>query len=210
MRTPEEYTNNLKKKYISKEMLEACLYSANKRAKNYRDISRKIRRSCQEDNKYWQMKHADTKKEEFYSLKEKMLGALTPICIHREIYGYERIRIYSYQDEYWEIPDDEVVWRNKYYDPFDDESDGYGYIHFKDINDYNRPKSRYYLFYDLGGAHTFHTPINEEDLELHNNLEIISISELKTFGKKTNSLVSPKLIKKVADLIDRGFYEMEA
>lgn len=37
MKTPEEYTKNLKKGIITDEMLNQCLYSVNKRAKNYRD-----------------------------------------------------------------------------------------------------------------------------------------------------------------------------
>ena len=35
MRTPKEYTDNLKKKTITESMLLDCLYSVNKRAKNY-------------------------------------------------------------------------------------------------------------------------------------------------------------------------------
>lgn len=37
MKTPPQYTKNLKNKIITEEMLINCLYSSNKRAKNYRD-----------------------------------------------------------------------------------------------------------------------------------------------------------------------------
>lgn len=37
MRTPVEYTNNLKKGIITDQMLVDCLFSVNKRAKNWRD-----------------------------------------------------------------------------------------------------------------------------------------------------------------------------
>lgn len=40
MKTPLEYTKNLKNKIITKQMLLDCLYSSNKRAKNYRDKER--------------------------------------------------------------------------------------------------------------------------------------------------------------------------
>ena len=43
MRTPKEYTDNLKKKIITENMLLDCLYSVNKRAKNYRDKERDYR-----------------------------------------------------------------------------------------------------------------------------------------------------------------------
>lgn len=37
MRTPQEWTKNLENGTISEEMLDAALYSVNKRAKNCRD-----------------------------------------------------------------------------------------------------------------------------------------------------------------------------
>lgn len=43
MRTPKEYTENLKNNIITESMLLDCLYSANKRAKNYRDKAREYR-----------------------------------------------------------------------------------------------------------------------------------------------------------------------
>lgn len=41
MKTPPEYTKNLKKKLITEQMLSDCLFSVNKRAKNYRDQAQK-------------------------------------------------------------------------------------------------------------------------------------------------------------------------
>lgn len=43
MRTPTEYTRNLKNKIITEKMLLDCLYSCNKRAKNWRDKEREYR-----------------------------------------------------------------------------------------------------------------------------------------------------------------------
>lgn len=37
MKTPKEYQDNLKNGIITEEMFTDCLYSVNKRAKNYRD-----------------------------------------------------------------------------------------------------------------------------------------------------------------------------
>ena len=40
MKTPKEYTKNLKNGIITEDMIVDCLYSVNKRAKNYRDKER--------------------------------------------------------------------------------------------------------------------------------------------------------------------------
>jgi len=45
METPRAWKNNLKDGVITLEMVEACLYSINKRAKNYRDLARNYRHS---------------------------------------------------------------------------------------------------------------------------------------------------------------------
>ena len=43
MKTPKEYSDNLSNHIITKQMLVDCLYSVNKRAKNYRDKEREQR-----------------------------------------------------------------------------------------------------------------------------------------------------------------------
>lgn len=43
MRTPAAYNNNLKNHIITIQMLVDCLYSSNKRAKNWRDKQREYR-----------------------------------------------------------------------------------------------------------------------------------------------------------------------
>ena len=43
MRTPKEYSDNLKKAIITDEMVSDVLYSYSKRAKNYRDKIREYR-----------------------------------------------------------------------------------------------------------------------------------------------------------------------
>lgn len=43
MRTPKEYTANIKNGIITAPMLTDCLYSVNKRAKNWRDKEREYR-----------------------------------------------------------------------------------------------------------------------------------------------------------------------
>ena len=104
MKTPKKYTEKLKQGIITKEMLLDCLYSSNKRAKNYRDKEREYREYYRNQryayDKYDNEGMARLKKQKYYHQKEKMLSILKPVCIHKELYGYEKKRIYEYEKEY--------------------------------------------------------------------------------------------------------------
>ena len=50
MRTPCIYTKKLKEKVITKDMLLDCLFSVNKRAKNFRDKERELKEKIAEVN----------------------------------------------------------------------------------------------------------------------------------------------------------------
>ena len=129
MKTPLEYTKNLKNHIITPQMLLDCLYSSNKRAKNWRD------------------------KEQEY----------------REFYRSSR---YSY-------------------DKYDNVAIAY----------------HYYLFYSIGSdlAHTFHTPISEDDAKKY-NLDIVDIDTLYTEGHDIHDLISNQFVTKVVTLIESGNY----
>lgn len=105
MRTPKEYTENLKRGIITEAMLQDCLFSVNKRAKNYRDKEREYRNRYR-SNYYYRHdiynneERYRTKKNEYYAQKDLLLTILSPVCIHKELIGYERKRIYDYEKEY--------------------------------------------------------------------------------------------------------------
>ena len=70
MRTPAAYNNNLKNHIITMQMLVDCLYSSNKRAKNWRDKQREYReRRSYHYDKYDNEGKAKEKKEEYYHQK---------------------------------------------------------------------------------------------------------------------------------------------
>lgn len=69
MRTPKEYTDNIKNGIITTSMLEAALYSVNKRAKNYRDAERETRHRYGRYSKY--ADSSEWKKDEFYKSSEE-------------------------------------------------------------------------------------------------------------------------------------------
>lgn len=214
MRTPAEFTKKLKEHVVTTDMLLMCLYSSNKRAKNYRDKEREYRdyaRSMRSWNRYWYDKYgneekARNKKEEYYSQKEILLSVLHPTCIHKEKIGYEKIRIYDYQPEYRKMRK-QFVWENCYFDHELDRE-----VWFGDVEDKGNPRYHYYLFYDLDHTYTFHSPVTETEarkISSQKGLEIILIDHLQTEGHDINELVSNQFVKKVVDMIQSGQYTLD-
>ena len=195
MKTPEEYTKNLKKGIITDEMLNQCLYSVNKRAKNYRDR----KKGYYGDYQYYSM---EKKEKEFYKKKEKLLSLLNPVCIHKELIGYEKERVYSYEDDYDKkcikrYLLDQIVYANSYLD-----YDTYDEVFFFDYWNYEKPIYLYFLFYELG-TKSYHTPIENPN---NYNLPIETIGRLNTYGENCNNLISIQFVNKVIKLIKTGKY----
>lgn len=201
MKTPKEYTDNIKKGIITTSMLEAALYSVNKRAKNYRDAEHKARCQYGRYSKY--AGSSEWEKNKFYSKKDKLLNILKPICIHKEFAGYERTRIYSYEQDYddryfYAWVHNQIVWENYYFD-----HDTGMCVEFFDVEDRSQKNYRYYLYYNVG-HHTFHTPINNPEKY---NLPEKEIGTLDTHGDDYLDLCSVQFVDKVIALIDSGKYK---
>lgn len=209
MKTPKDYQNNLKNKIITKEMLLDCLYSSNKRAKNYRDKVRELRNYFRYNkyayDKYGNIEKALEKKEEYYAQKEEMLSILEPVCIHKEFIHFERQRIYDYEKDYIKYQKKgNFVWENCYFD-----EDLMREVWFGNIETENKI-FHYYLFYDLGGNHTFHSPIKESDVIKfkQQGLIIEEIDTLETQGHDITDLISNQFVKKVITLIKSKDFEL--
>lgn len=203
MRTPKEYTKNVQNHIITAQMLSDCLYSCNKRAKNWRD-KESYYRSMRYDT-YHNEENARAEKEAYYYQKEKLLSIVNPVCVHREtIQKTWRERIYEYEDEYWMYKEQgEFVHENGYYD-----NEMHEYVEFGDI-EVSGEIQKFYIFYDLGCGHTFHTPLcDDEEEEIaqnyarKHNLQIIDIGRLITYGDKIDDLISTQFVKKVLSLIE--------
>lgn len=97
MRTPKAYTENLRNGIITEEMFGGCLYSANKRAKNFRDNAREQRRRY---GRYADTSANNAKKMQYYREKEFFLQFLKPVALHKEIlernYLGQDVRYYLY------------------------------------------------------------------------------------------------------------------
>lgn len=185
-------------------MLSDCLYSVNKRAKNCRNQARSY-----ENSSYWV--HAASsgeayrsKEDEYYQMKESLLKMLSPVCIHHELLGYAKVRTYSYQKDYKKkyakaSREELIVWENSYYDYESGEE-----VYFFDTEDKAKPKENYYLFYELLD-HSYHSPIEKEDIGKYPDLEVVDLSEpLRTNGYDETKLISVQFVRKVIKLIESG------
>ena len=102
MKTPKEFTNNIKNGIVTMNMLGACIYSVNKRAKNYRDNIKELNYYSKK-NKYWYDKYDnkgkyEEKMNEYYSIKDELLNFISPIEIHKVIYCKDW---YDYEYQEW-------------------------------------------------------------------------------------------------------------
>lgn len=197
MKTPNEYSENLKSGVITDEMISDVLYSYSKRAKNYRDKEREYR-SYFRSNRYaidWYGNESQCreKKELLYSKKDDILKCYANhlVKVHYQE-SYTRKRVYDYDEDLEKKMDSlgyEVVWSNCYYD-YDEDREVF-------FNDYAIPTKLYFLYYEFPG-HTFHTPIDECDVKkLYKDLEQEELIDFETFGKDVNDLLSLQFCDKV-------------
>ena len=116
--------------------------------------------------------------------------------------GYDRIRYYAGEPGY-----DEHLDMYAYTGWWFDRESGceipYGEVEDKDCPNYN-----YYLFYDFGAKHTFHTPIFFEEIKNY-DLDVVDISRLNTSGMNINNLISSTFVRKVTDMIQTGKYKVD-
>ena len=203
MRTPKRYTDLIKNKKITNQIIAECIYSVNKRAKNYRD---KIEDSNQAGfYKYKEINNEKAKeqKERYYSMKEDLLLNFSPKLVHKQYVGEKRQRVYSYQKNFAKLYNEkinDITWENSYYD-----SDRNKEIDFFDYS-LGEKKYLYFLYYEIG-EYSFHTPITEERAEKNTELEIKEIDEnFQTHGADIVDLLSTQFVQKVIDLLDSGDY----
>lgn len=108
MATPKRMTKAIKNRTITSEILGACTYSINKRAKNCRDNVEKSRHSFEYDY-YNNAEKNEKKKKYYYAMKDSFLNILEPVCIHR-VHGSK-----SVYDGRTYICEDKVIFYCKYY-----------------------------------------------------------------------------------------------
>ena len=203
MRTPKRYTDLIKNKKITNQIIAECIYSVNKRAKNYRDKIKDYNQAGFYKYKENNIENAKEQKEKYYRMKDDLLLNFSPKLIHKKYDGEKRQRVYSYQKNYAKLYNEkinDIVWENSYYD----------YDRNKEVDffDYSlgEKKYLYFLYYEIG-EYSFHTPITEERVEKNTQLEIKEIDEnFQTHGADIVDLLSTQFVQKVIDLLDSGDY----
>ena len=203
MRTPKRYTDLIKNKKITNQIIAECIYSVNKRAKNYRDKIEDYKQAGFYRYKENNIENAKEQKEKYYSMKEDLLLNFSPKLIHKKYDGEKIQRVYSYQKNYTKLYNEkinDIIKENSYYD----------YDRNKEVDffDYSlgEKKYLYFLYYEIG-EYSFHTPITEERLEKNTQLEIKEIDEnFQTHGADIVDLLSTQFVQKVIDLLDSGDY----
>lgn len=203
MRTPKEYTENLKKGIVTLAMLDDVLFSYNKRAKNYRDKAQEYREK-RRWNRYWYDKYdnegkCEEKKQMLYDRKSDILSCCPKSlkAVHK-LTKQVKIRIEDNEPEYCEYEKDiarylsgspsKVIYMNSYYDREIEEV-----VNF--INVYV-DRNEYYLYYEFPN-HSFHHPITEADLAKYKDLQVISLDSLATYGEDIIELLPLPFCDKV-------------
>ena len=203
MRTPKRYTDLIKNKKITNKIIAECIYSVNKRAKNYRDKIEDYKQARFYKYKENNIENAKEQKEKYYSMKEDLLLNFSPKSIHKQYVGDKSKRVYSYQKNYTKLYNEkinDIIKENSYYD--------YDRNREVDFFDYSlgEKKHLYFLYYEIG-EYSFHTPITEERAEKNTKLEIKEIDEnFQTHGADIADLLSTQFVQKVIDLLDSGDY----
>lgn len=164
-----------------------CLYSVNKRAKNFRDKAQHYRH-----NRYYSGYYQEEDMDRYYGYKDQFLSLLTPVCIHKQDVGYETRRVYDYEKDYRKMSNRNIVWQNCYYDR-DEDREVWFY-------DYETKTKRYlYFLYYVVGDKSFHKPISSPS---GYDLPIKPIDDdFMTFGQDTKDLISPQFVLKVLDML---------
>lgn len=188
MTTPKEYTKNLNAGIITPQMLSDCIYSVSARAKNCKFQEHWYNKYTYDY--YGNQQTYRYKKEQYYKLKEELLSCLQPVCIHKSQYEAYR-RYYSNQDRYYDFSKSDKIIETGY--AFDDRNDDP--VFYLDVNE---DVIKYFLFYDLGTNHTFHTPIDDPAIY---DLPIVEIDKIKSHGEDTTDLISMAFVNKILEFV---------
>lgn len=219
MRTPAEWTKNLADGVITEDMLSAALYSVNKRAKNCRDKKREYKKGW---DRYHNADRYEEQESAYYVQKEELLSVLSPLCIHREHLGFQRIR---HRETDPGFIDDlarcfcagTICWSNSFvtrdYDYEYDYDYGAQRTYFFDEMLPDQEILHYYLYYAVGD-HTFHSPLEMDDAAVleyakEHHLDIVDISHLDTKGNDILELCSTAFVSKLLDVIRSEKYSLQ-
>lgn len=203
MKTPNLYKELINEKKITNEIIAECIYSVNKRAKNYRDKIKEYKNGRSHQHLESNIEKAEEEMGKYYQLKEEFLKVFTTNLIHKQFIGEKKKRVYSYEKNYEKLlkeKTNDIFWKNSYYD-YDKDME----IEFFDYH-LGTKKYLYFLYCEIG-EYSFHSPVSEKIAESNTELEIQEIDEnFKTHGSKNEGLLSMQFVKKVLELLQSEDY----
>ena len=203
MRTPKNYIQLVNDKKITNEMIAECIYSVNKRAKNYRDKIRKYKDDRYNRYTARNIENAEDEMEKYYTMKEELLTVFEPSLIHEQYVGEEKKRVFSTEEDYDKLlqeKSNDILRKGSYYD--DENSIEVEFFDYK----LGRKKYLYFLFYEIG-EYSFHLPISEQKAKKYTKLQIKEIDQdFKTHGANIEGLLSTQFVNKVLSLLESGDY----
>ena len=203
MKTPNLYKELINEKKITNEIIAECIYSVNKRAKNYRDKIKEYKNGRSHQHLESNIEKAEEEMGKYYQLKEEFLKVFTTNLIHKQFIGEKKKRVYSYEKNYEKLlkeKNNDIFWKNSYYD-YDKDME----IEFFDYH-LGTKKYLYFLYCEIG-EYSFHSPVSEKIAESNTELEIQEIDEnFKTHGSKIEGLLSMQFVKKVLELLQSEDY----
>lgn len=204
MRTPQNYNQSVNDKKITNEMIAECIYSVNKRAKNYRDKIRKYKADGYNLYTERNIENAEDEMEKYYTMKEELLTVFEPSLIHRQYVGEEKKRVFSTEKDYDKLlqeKSNDIIWKSGYRDENSIE------VKFFDYK-LDRKKYLYFLVYEIGKS-SFHLPISEQKAKKYTKLQIKEIDkDFKTRGANIKGLLSTQFVNKVLRLLQSGDYKI--
>ena len=90
MKTPKLYNELINEKKITNEIIAECIYSVNKRAKNYRDKIKEYKNGRSHQHLESNIEKAEEEMGKFYQLKEEFLKVFTPNLIRKQFIGEKK------------------------------------------------------------------------------------------------------------------------
>ena len=147
MRTPQKYTKLVNDKKITNEMIAGCIYSVNKRAKNYRDKIRKFKHDRYNPYTERNIENAEGEMEKYYTMKEELLTVFEPSLIHQQYVGEEKKRVFSTEKDYDKLlqeKSNDIIWKSGYSVKDSEDSEESIEVEFFD---YKLGRKNIYIFY---------------------------------------------------------------
>lgn len=204
---PDTWERLLDKKIITEAMLSEALFSVNKRAKNVWEPE--CRQTYSEDE-------PAVEERSYYDKKDRLLAAISPVCIHREHCGYETRRYYDDDEGFADnlvrcLCGGLIIGAGEYCPDGQNTASSEKTGSFFDALQVDEENVAYYLYYKADGR-GFHHPISEPEVSAYKEkyrIPIVDIGRINSRGYQENDLAPLEFVDAVLRVIESGNYTYE-